>query len=78
MSACFVNMQILVEFILTHCFLSLIFSVSSFGPAKTSYTREAKGSLTFRLRIEYFDERKLVLRNLEPPPSELSYWHEPG
>mmetsp|Transcript_37627 Transcript_37627/g.76561 ORF Transcript_37627/g.76561 Transcript_37627/m.76561 type:complete len:361 (+) Transcript_37627:1892-2974(+) len=37
--------------------------------AKTSYTREAKGTLTFRLRIELYDERKLVLSTLEPPPT---------
>ena len=37
--------------------------------AKTSYTREAKGTLTFRLRIEYVDERQMVLTNLTPPPT---------
>jgi len=31
--------------------------------------REGKGSITLRLRIEIFDERKVLLANLEPPPN---------
>jgi hypothetical protein len=45
-----------------------------FPTAKTSYTREAMGTITFRLRIEYFDERQMVLTNLRPPPGETFYF----
>lgn len=38
-----------------------------YSSAKMS-SRKPKGSITIRLRLELFDERKILLSNLEPPP----------
>ncbi len=38
-----------------------------YSSAKMS-SRKPKGSITIRLRLEIFDERKVLLSNLEPPP----------
>lgn len=38
-----------------------------YSSAKMS-SRKAKGSISIRLRLELFDERKVLLSNLEPPP----------